>query len=128
MAAAGLLTMVLLLLIGVFIGGLQLMERSEVHTAASTIAREILETVRDEGGYAALPPSNSSFNGANPDPVLDGFPPAPYPVATRMGRDFVTRVEVRHRPPRFATVLVTVAWPEGRIQLEKAFHAADAPL
>lgn len=128
MVSVGLLSMVLLLLVGVFVAGLQLMQRSEVHTAASTIGREILETIKDEGAYAALPLQNANFNGLNPDAKIDGFPPDPYPRATRDGREFVIRVEVLHQSPRMAAVLVTVGWGEGRIQLEKVFHAADAAL
>jgi len=124
--SAAILTTVLLLLVGVFIGGLGLMERSEVHTAASGIGRGILETLEDEGGFSALPLTDEVFNGANPDPKRDAFPPDPYPVAQRGGRDYVVRVEVDVLSDRMAAVLVTVAWDSGRIQLEKVFHGADS--
>jgi len=127
MFSAGILTTVLVLLVGVFTGGLRLMQRSEIHAAASTIGREVLETIQDEGGFGSLPRGDVSFNGANPDPKIDNFPPAPYPVATRDGRDFVVRVEVEELSPRMSAVMVTVGWDGGRIQLEKAFHAADSP-
>ena len=125
--SAGILTTVLVLLVGVFTGGLQLMQRSEVHTAASTIGREILETIQDEGGFGSLPTGDVSFNGANPDPKVDGFPPEPYPTATRDGRDYVVRIEVQEISARMSAVMVTVSWNGGRVQLEKAFHAADSP-
>lgn len=126
--AVGLLSMVLILLVGVFIGGLQLMQSSEVHTAASSIGREVMETIEDEGGFACLPLDSSSFNGANPDATVDGFPPEPYPTASRGGRDFVLRVETQNLSARMTAVLVTVSWDGGRIQLEKVFHAANSVL
>ena len=126
--AVGLLAMVLVLLVGVFLGGLQLMQRSEVHTAASSIGREVMETIEDEGGFACLPLHPTSFNGANPDARLDGFPPEPYPVTSRAGREFVVRVETQTLSSRMAAVLVTVSWDGGRIQLEKVFHAANSAL
>ena len=124
--AVGLLTMVLVLLVGVFIGGLQLMQRSEVHTAASSIGREVMETIEDEGGLACIPLHSTAFNGANPDASVDGFPPAPYPRVSRAGREFVVRVETHSLSARMAAVLVTVSWGGGRIQLEKVFHAANS--
>lgn len=126
--AIGLLSMVLLMLVGVFIGGLQLMARSEVHTEASSIGREVIETIEDEGGFSALPSSMASFDGAVPHPKLDGFPPDPYPKATRGGREYIIRVEVRSPSSRLGAVLVTVKWNEGQIKLEKVFHAADSVL
>lgn len=130
MMAAGILVVVLLLMIGVFIGGLQLMERSEVHTAASSIGREVLETIEDDGGFAALPLSAMTFDGAVPDAKVDGFPPDPYPKAQRDGRDYVIKVQMRKigTQGRSMAVLVTVDWDGGRIQLERVFHAADAAL
>lgn len=130
MMAAGILVVVLLLLIAVFIGGLQLMERSEVHTAASSIGREVLETIEDAGGFAALPLLASQFDGAVPDDTLDGFPPQPYPKAQRDGRDYVIKaqtIKVGTRD-RSTAVLITVSWDGGSVQLEKVFHAADAAL
>ena len=126
--SAGILTTVLILLIGVFVGGLQLMQRSEVHTAASSIGREVLETIQDEGGFGSLPLGNATFNGANPDDKVNDFPPDPYPVATRDGREFTIRVEVQEVTDRLSSVLVSVSWDGGRVQLEKAFHAADSAL
>lgn len=133
--AVGILAMVLIFVIGVFIGGLNLMERSEVHTDASSIGRELLETIEDEGGFAALPSDDVIFDGKVPTPRVDGFPPEPYPVAQR-GREYTIRVEVR-KPPggerRLGAVLVTVSWDDGgrgesRIELEKVFHASDSVL
>ncbi len=126
--AAGILTTVLLLLVGVFIGGLNLMERSEVYTTASNVAREVFETLQDEGGFAALPLEPSEFDGSRPDPRVDRFPPEPYPVATRNGREFTISLETLHPSSRMTAVLVTVAWESGQLQLEKVFHAADAAI
>lgn len=134
LVASGMLVTVLIMLIGVFVGGLHLMQRSEVYTDASSIAREVMETIDDEGGFSALPLESRAFNGANPDPREDGFPPEPYPKTDRSGREFVVRVESRlvpssgAGPPRMAAVLVTVTWEGGRIQLEKMFHAANSVL
>ena len=130
--SAGILTIVLVLLVGVFVGGLNLMERSEIQTAASSIGREIIETIQDEGGFGALPEGDIVFNGGNPDPKMGDFPPDPYPTASRDGRDYSVRVEVKEVssrvPNRMSAVLVTVSWDGGRIQLEKVFHAADSAL
>jgi hypothetical protein len=126
--SAGILTTVLVLLVGVFTGGLQLMQRSEVHTAASSIGREVLETIQDEGGFATIPPGDVSFNGVNPDPKVGDFPPDPYPVASRDGRDYSIRVEVKEVSDQMSAVMVSVSWDGGRVQLEKVFHAADSAL
>lgn len=142
--AAGLLATVLILLVGVFLGGLRLMQRSEVHTGATSIAREVLEVIEDKGGFGALPDTDIGigqgvvFNGANPDPAIDGFPPLPYPKAERDGREFLIRVETRNlgsssqttspKGNRHTIVLVTVSWEEGRVQLEKGFHAANTSM
>ncbi len=130
MMAAGILVVVLLLVIAVFIGGLQLMERSEVHTEASSIGREILETIEDAGGFAALPLVAGKFDDSIPDARVDGFPPKPYSEAERGGREYNVTVETKAvgTTNRSMAVLVTVSWGEGRIQLEKVFHAADAAL
>jgi hypothetical protein len=128
MLSAGILTTVLVLLVGVFTGGLQLMQRSEVHTAASSIGREIVETIQDEGGFGSLPIGDVMFDGAIPDPKVGDFPPDPYPVATRDGREYTVRVEVREVSARMSAVMVTVSWNGGRIELEKAYHAADSAL
>ena len=124
--SVGLLTGVLILLVGVFLGGLSLMERSEVHTAASSIGREVMETLEDEGGFSAVPDGTFSFDGSVPDPKLGGFPPDPYPLTTRDGREYTVKVEVQSLTDELRAVLVTVSWETGRIQLEKAFNAANS--
>lgn len=122
--SSAILTVVLLLLIGVFISGLKLMQRSETLTAASTIGREFLETVEDIGGYSALPTTDSVFNGANPDDPVNEFPPSPYPTTIREGREYSLRVETK-RDGDITAILVTVTGDEGRAQLEKVYHEAE---
>ena len=124
--SVGLLTGVLILLVGVFLGGLNLMERSEIHTAASSIGAELMETIEDEGGYSSIPDGTYAFDGATPTPKLGSFPPDPYPKATRAGREFTVKVEVQSPTDELRAVLVTVSWDTGRIQLEKAFNAANS--
>jgi len=126
--AAGLLTAVLVLLVGVFAGGLQLMQRSEVHTAATTIGRSVLEDLEDRGGFTAVPHGPVVFDGSNPDPKSGNFPPDPYPVAVQDGREYTVTVEVRSPSSRLRSVLVSVSWGSGKIRLEKVFHASNSVL
>lgn len=122
--SVGLLAVVILTIVGVFIGGLKLMNNSKVRTGASNIARQVLEAIEDEGGFVALPDEESLFDGAVPTPAVEGFPPAPYPVAQADGRDFTVVVETRNLGARARAVLVTVNWDDRSLKLEKVFHAA----
>lgn len=117
--AVSLLATALLTVLGVFIGGLQLIQRSQKVTIATGAAREIIE--RSKGMIGNLPGGTSTFDGRmNPaPPAVAGFPPAPYPrliqgdlsmpivVSTRRSGDKTTiEVQVFYTPTN-AVQLVT---------------------
>ncbi len=122
--AIGILAVVILTVVGVFIGGLKLMNNSKVRTAASNVGKEMLEAIEDEGGFVAIPDQETVFDGAVPAPQVDGFPPEPYPTTRTDNRDFVIVVETRNIDDRSRAVLVTVNWDDRSLKLEKMFHAA----
>ena len=66
--AIGILAVVILTIVGVFIGGLKLMNNSKVRTAASNVGKEVLEAIEDEGGFVAIPEQETIFDGAVPAP------------------------------------------------------------
>lgn len=79
--AVGLVAVALLVLIGVFTGGMQLMSRSGEIADATEAGRQLLETVK-RNGYDKIPADTRTFDGRAGDPPLDDFPPSPYPQAT----------------------------------------------
>ena len=118
--------MVLVALIGVFIGGLKLMDGSQLRTKASNVGREVLEAIADEGGFDFVPTTDSFFDGVAPTPTRQSFPPPPYPQAEREGRTFTVSVETSTLTERTRAVLVTVTWgEEGSVQLERTFNAVE---
>jgi hypothetical protein len=119
--AVGLLAIATLSLIAVFIGGLQLMSRSEERTAASNLGSAVLESISDIGGFHAVPNSDSLFDGARSDPAINNFPPSPYPAA----EGFTIAVETRVVTARTRAVQVTVSWDEGRVKLEKIYNEVE---
>lgn len=118
--ATGLLTLVVVIVMGVFIGGLRLMSRSEQRTQATNLARLMLESIDDQGGFHTLPDSDSIFDGTVPDPAVNNFPPAPYP-----GNELAITVQTRALTTRTRAVLVNVTWNSGSVRLEKVFHATE---
>lgn len=119
--AIGLLTVVLLLVMGVFTGGLRLMSRSEQRTQATQMAQGVLESIADQGGFHAFPTTNSTFRGKVPDATVNGFPPPPYP-----GNDnLVVEVQTRELTDHTRAALVIVRWASGQVRLEKTFHACE---
>jgi Tfp pilus assembly protein PilV len=119
--ATGLLTLVVVIVMGVFIGGLRLMSRSEQRTQATNLARLLLESINDQGGFHALPDTDTTFDGKVPDPAVNDFPPTPYPGNEHL----VVTVKTRALSDRTRAVLVNVAWNSGAVQLEKVFHATE---
>lgn len=121
MMAVGLLAIAALSMIAVFMGGLNLMAKSEQRTQASNLGTEVLESIADQGGFHSLPETDIVFNGRNNDPEVDGFPPPPYPG----NDDYSVTVESRVLTDRTRAVQVTVGWTEGQIKLEKVFNAVE---
>jgi hypothetical protein len=81
----------------------------------------VLEAIADDGGYHALPGSDSLFEGKTPDPDIGGYPPPPYPG----NQEFTVTVQNRILTPQTQAVQVTVSWGEGAIKLEKVFNAVE---
>ena len=119
--ATGLLTVVVVIVMGVFIGGLRLMSLSEQRTQATQMAQAMLESIADQGGFQALPDVDSAFDGKVPDAAVDGFPPAPYPG----NENLVIAVRTRVLTDTTRAALVTVRWASGEVRLEKTFHATE---
>ncbi len=67
MVTVGLLAVALLAVIGVFTGGLDLMARSQEISAATDVARELLERVKSQG-VSFIPGPPAVFDGRAPDP------------------------------------------------------------
>lgn len=123
--ALGLVVTALLVLVGVFGGGLNLMANSQEHTVAVEQAKEFLESIEEGGGFAMLPTTAKVFDGSVPDSPESGFPPAPYPVVAVDGRSYVLTVRVEPHPTlaEVTAVEVEVRWGErGRTRLETSFR------
>jgi len=109
--AFGLLAVAILSLIGVATSGLGLMARGNELTTATSLGHEFLERVRaDPSGL----PSAGSFLGSVPTPLLDGFPPSPYPGETIQGQSYTINVTTEPVPDteRLVAVEVVVRWGE----------------
>lgn len=77
--AIALVSVAVLTIVGVYIGGLKLSAKSERVLLATEVAQSTLERIR-ELGYDKIPPEDSVFSGRKSDPpTVDGFPPSPYP-------------------------------------------------
>lgn len=94
--AVALLATALLSILAIFIGGLQLIGRTEKVTAATGAAREVIERSK-KLGLGAFPTSLATYDGrlASPPSPVGGFPPAPYPKATFGGVDMPVVVLAR---------------------------------
>ncbi len=80
--ALGVIAFALMTMIGLYVSGIRLMNRGEEITVATEIGRQVLESLKRDGGYHYIPDTNEIYDGRVPDPrnpALD-FPPAPYPV------------------------------------------------
>jgi hypothetical protein len=119
--ATGLLSVVILGMIAVFMGGLKLMSGTELRTRASNVGAQVLESISERGGHEILPDEDLVFSGAVPDPMLEQFPPAPYPSQ----EEFTISVETRILSARTTAVLVIVAWDTGNVRLERVFNEVD---
>jgi prepilin-type N-terminal cleavage/methylation domain-containing protein len=84
-----LVSIVLVALTTVMIGGLRMMQKSEQLEVGTELAREELEQIKTY----LYSPIDGVFDGNVPTPTTQGFPPAPYPSAHRtLDYKFVVRV------------------------------------
>ena len=120
--AVGLVAVALLGLASVFIHGLQLGSGSHEVTAATEVAREVLERVR-AAGYPALG-APASYDGAIPTAQNgQGFPPYPYPFKEVGGRVYTVFVRTETRGLNLTGVEVRVSWgPRSSVSLEALVH------
>ncbi len=118
MLALGLLGLALLSLLIVFSGGLRLMADSAQRSQAAEVGREFLENLRQ--GPVNLPAGSSRFDGSQPDPVVAGFPPAPYPATRLEGRDYFLRVATDPHPSLGGVIVVEVEvmWEGHRLRFQ----------
>lgn len=94
--AVALLATALLSILAIFIGGLQLIGRTEKVTAATGAAREVIERSK-KLGIGVFPATLTTWDGrqASPAAPVAGFPPAPYPRLTFGGVDMPVVVLAR---------------------------------
>lgn len=84
-----LVSIVLVALTTVMIGGLRMMQKSEQVEVSTELAREQMEQIKTYL-YA---PIDGTFDGNLPTPTVQGFPPLPYPGLHRtLDYKFVVRV------------------------------------
>ncbi len=107
--------MAILSVMMVFAQSMKLLRSSNQVTAATDIARELIENVR-ANGYALITPG--TYDGrlavpTPPDPTTN-FPPAPYPETFRNGERYLVVVEADPAglPPNTISVKVDVYWSD----------------
>lgn len=105
-----------LTLMGVFTGGLKLVEQGNNQAVAVDIARAVLDATRDQG-YASIPASGSFTGG----PAVGGFPPAPYPETTVNNQAYTVAVNCSTRDVHLKAVVAEVRWGTHRVVLERLF-------
>lgn len=121
LCAMSILAVAALAIAQVFISGLGLMTQSRDMQAAAEVGRQLLEQVRVSG---TIPP-NATFDGSVPDPQVNGFPPAPYPVGTVDGKPYTLVVTTQPVPgsPDVKAVGVEVRWGDNhRARLQTYFY------
>ena len=96
-------------LIGVLTGGLRLMSRSEELTLATELARSVVERIKEMDPVEI--PEQANFDGG--PPTSGGFPPEPYPLAERNGREYRVSVVTNPAGLHSVRVLVTISWNSG---------------
>ncbi len=123
MIAVAILAVALLAILGVFIGGLELMAHSQEATVGHEIARAMLEEI-SAADRSTLPTANSTFDGTVPTgQTLAGFPPAPYPEVVIDGRRYIISVQTRQVVGTTVSVAVEVSWGQpGGAKLETYLH------
>ena len=83
----GLLAIVGLAMMGAFVGGNQMAQKSVDMSAATDVSREFIEQVK-AGSFEKT--TVGVFDGSVPTPIdpANEFPPAPYPLVRRNNVDF----------------------------------------
>lgn len=121
LVAMTLITIAVLAVIGLFTGAFKALNRSDLMTEGTEIAREVIEQTKLLGRDAP-PPENTTYDGSIPTPAeVTGFPPEPYPWVMRDGILYTVEVSVAPAPgTTHAKVLtVTVRWKEsGKVELQ----------
>lgn len=109
-------------LASMFVAGMRLQQRSQEVSVASEVGREFLEECR-EIDFATIPTSPQQFDGNLPTPLLNGFPPAPYPTTTVGAQTCRLVVEVTPLAARLRVVKVEVQYGDtGHIRMETMIH------
>lgn len=114
--AVGISAVAVITMVGVFLSGLKLMAQGRDHSAATGLARETLETVKDLG-YGRVP--TGTFDGRRSDPQAAGFPPSDlYPKVVINGQEMQLKLKVVRRGT-LKSVTAEVFWgPTGRVVLQ----------
>ena len=122
--AVGITAFALLTILGVYLSNLKLADQSKDTSAATLVAREFLETLR-QTGWESIPSGNRVYDGSVPDAQdgPTGFPPSPYPRVAVANQEFVVTVRLTEIAPLLRSVQVEVGYGEtGRVSLETLFR------
>ncbi len=104
--AIGLVGVAILGLVGVYISGLKLVAQGRDRTAATDLARQTVESIKDLP-WDQLPPTTTRFAGG---PRVGSFPPPPYPTPKLNNMEYRVVVEVVADDPHLRTITVRVRW------------------
>jgi uncharacterized protein (TIGR02598 family) len=124
--AFGIVAAAILSLVAVFIAGVQMSARSRDVTAATEVARQVLEAIKVRvrtNGQLSLPAGAYLFDGRVPQAAAAGYPPAPYPVATVNRQRFFVVVSGSDLGPTLKRIAVDIYWgPTSKISMETHLH------
>lgn len=118
--AFGIVATAVLALIAAFIAGTKLVSQSQQVANATQLARAELEAIR-EMGYVAIPDADVTYDGRNPDPSIDGFPPHPY---DNPPDGYVLLVTVEQKGYYLKSITVEVQWGDigSKVVLQTYIH------
>ena len=116
--ATGLIAIAGLALIGIQIQAARQTKQSRQYWAASQLAKEALGHIQ-EMSMDLYPAGDVVFKGVdNEPPTPNGFPPMPYPKATRGGVEYFVTVRHEQASTRSHQISVNVTWGErGLVQM-----------
>ena len=98
-----LVTVAVLAVVSVYIGGMRLSAKGERLFIASETGKAVLERIR-EAGFSEIPDGTRTFDGRSNDPQLGDFPPPPYPAQG----DYPILVETHLQEANLKSVTVRV--------------------